>query len=252
MTGSSWQSQTLVQLAGALAADPAVRESWVYGSGVSGDFDVWSDLDVAVVAAGDEVVRLASPSWLSVLGPVWTYQTFARDRGSGVRVVYRDGRLLDLIAVTDRAAIPPERRRLEGGDAVPGGNAEPAGIPDIPSVVHDFRFTAALAVVKNARDDRLIGGHLALDLPRQCLVAAMLLRDRAAGTTHHRVGGPLNSVLDKVFELIPDETGPDAILDLVDASAGLFDDLAGKLWPGYAADWSGLTVLLDRARARVP
>jgi hypothetical protein len=54
-----------------------------------------------------------------------------------------------------------------------------------------------------------------------------------------------------VFELIPDDTGPGAILDLVDASAGLFDELAGQLWPAYVPDWSGLTVLLDRARAQL-
>src|SRR5262245_39831266 len=120
MAGDTWHSRTLGHLATALAADPAVVESWTFGPAASGDLDQWSDLDVAAVVAADEVLRLASPSWLSILGPVWTYQTVGRDRGSGVRVVYRDGRRVDLIAVTDRDAIPLERRKLTGGEPAAG------------------------------------------------------------------------------------------------------------------------------------
>ena len=254
------------QLSYATAADPAVAEGWVFGSGAVGELDEWSDLDVALVVPADDVARVANPAWLSVLGPVWTYQTFPRERGSGIRAAFADGRLVDLIAVTDRDAIPPERRRLDcdlpedgrASAAVPlpvgygseGDRPAVLGGVDLPSLVHEFRFMAALAVRKCGRDDLLIGGHLALELPRQCLVVAMLLRDRDAGSAHHRFGGPWNDVLDQAFDLIPELTsGRDGVLDLVDASAGLFDELAGKLWPAYEPDWSGLTALLDRARA---
>ncbi len=258
MDRGSWHSETLRRISHATAADPDVRETWVLGSGAEDTLDEWSDLDVAVVVPADEVLRLASPSWLAAFGPVWTYQSFQRDHGCGVRVVYRDGRHVDLMAVTERAAIPSTRRRcdldLTGTSSAPPdpGSARRAAESVLaqPSLVHEFRFTAALSVRKSARDDLLIGGHLALDLPRLCLVVAMSLRDRDEGTSHHRYGGPWNSVLDRVLDLVPDaESGRGGLLDLVDASAGLFDDLAGQLWPSYAPDWSGLTALLDRVRA---
>lgn len=52
-----------------------------------------------------------------------------------------------------------------------------------------FRFDAVLAAVRTARGDILIGAHLTLQLARHVLVIAMLLRDRDAGTGHHRHGG---------------------------------------------------------------
>lgn len=272
MGSGSWHAQGLAQLSAAAAADPAVSEGWVFGSAASAELDdpdgpdalagpdgldEWSDLDVALVVPPADVLRIASPTWVSQLGRVWTYQTFARDRGSGVRVVFGDGRRVDLVAVTDRAAIPSARRRLR---STPGdhptapredGSLVREAVPDLPALVHEFRFTAALAVVKDARDDLLIGTHLALELPRLCLVVAMSLRDRDAGRSHHRFGGPWNSVVDRVFDLFPDQDpGREGVIDLIDASAGLFDDLAGRMWPDYVPDWSGLTVLLDRARGR--
>ena len=257
MGSGSWHAQALQQISAAAAADPAVGEGWVFGSGASDGLDEWSDLDVALVVPPADVLRIASPTWVSRLGQVWTYQTFARDRGSGLRVVFRDGRLLDLVAVTDSSAIPAERRRLPAmaGDrtdvSVPYESIAPEPVADLPALLHEFRFTAALAVVKDARDDLLIGTHLALELPRLCLVVAMLLRDRDAGQSHHRFGGPWNSVVDRVVDLFPEEDpGREGVINLVDASAGLFDDLARRLWPAYVPDWSGLTVLLDRARRR--
>jgi hypothetical protein len=59
----------------------------------------------------------------------------------------------------------------------------------VAELINDFRFDAVLAAVKAARSDVLIGAHLTLQLARHILVIAMLLRDRDAGTTHHRFGG---------------------------------------------------------------
>lgn len=59
----------------------------------------------------------------------------------------------------------------------------------VAELVNDFRFDAVLAAVKAARGDVLIGAHLTLQLARHILVIAMLIRDRDAGTTHHRFGG---------------------------------------------------------------
>ncbi|WP_157180825.1 nucleotidyltransferase domain-containing protein [Actinopolymorpha alba] len=247
----TWHAEALPRVSAVAATDGSVEELWIFGSGATDDLDEWSDLDLGVVVPTAEVGRVASPAWLGALGPVWTFQTFTRECGAGVRVIYRDGRWIDLIAVDDREAIPHERRRLSETRISPelSGPPNPV-IPEIPPLIKEFRFTAALAVTKAARNDLLIGGHLALELPRQCLVAGMMLRDREAGSTHHRFGGPLNDVLSLAFDLVPDsDAGREGVLDLVDASAGLFDELASGIWPDYVSDWSGLTVLLDRARA---
>ncbi|MFD2078897.1 Streptomycin adenylyltransferase [Actinopolymorpha cephalotaxi] len=265
----SWHSDALNHIAVAAAADRAVTQAWVYGSGASGDLDEWSDLDVGLVVSGEDPRKIAAPDWLASLGPIWTFQCADRDGGALVRTVFRDGRRIDLSAVGDPEVLPADRRRIDlivsDADRVgqpshpshpshPSQPSHPDSGPDeveLPDLVHQFRFTAALAVVKDARDDLLIGGHLALELPRLCLVLAMLLRDRAEGTAHHRFGGARNDVWDHVLDLMPEQdSGRDSVLDLVDASAGLFDDLAARVWPDYVPDWSGLTVLLDQARER--
>ncbi|MFF4520436.1 hypothetical protein [Streptomyces bluensis] len=56
-------------------------------------------------------------------------------------------------------------------------------------LVTAFRFDAVLAAVRAARGDMLIGAHLTFQLARHILVIAMLIRDREAGTNHHRFGG---------------------------------------------------------------
>ncbi len=256
----SWHSDALNHLAAAAAADRAVTQAWVYGSGASSDLDEWSDLDVGLVVSGEDPHKIAAPDWLAFLGPIWTFQCADRDGGALVRAVFRDGRRIDLSAVHEPEALPADRRRIDltVADANRAHRMDRAGRAgagsdeaELPALVHEFRFTAALAVVKDARDDLLIGGHLALELPRLCLVLAMLLRDRAESTAHHRFGGVGNDVWDHVLDLMPEQdSGRDSVLDLVDASAGLFDDLAGRVWPDYVPDWSGLTVLLDRARGR--
>ncbi|MET9020527.1 aminoglycoside 6-adenylyltransferase [Actinopolymorpha sp. NPDC004070] len=250
----SWHSDALNHIAAAAAADRRITQAWVYGSGAGGELDEWSDLDVGLVVSGEDPHKIAAPDWLAFLGPIWTFQCADRDGGALVRVVFRDGRRIDLSAVDDPEVLPADRRRIDLtlSDADRAAHADSG--PDeaeLPALVHQFRFTAALAVVKDARDDLLIGGHLALELPRLCLVLAMLLRDRAESTAHHRFGGAGNDVWDHVLDLMPEQdSGRDSVLDLVDASAGLFDDLAARVWPDYVPDWSGLTVLLDRARER--
>ncbi|SDR72836.1 nucleotidyltransferase domain-containing protein [Actinopolymorpha singaporensis] len=250
----SWHSDALNRIAAAAAADRAVTQAWVYGSGASGELDEWSDLDIGLVVAGEDPHKIAAPDWLAFLGPLWTFQCSDRDGGALVRAVFRDGRRVDLSAVDDPDVLPADRRRIDltVSEAGAAGHEGPGSDEaELPALVHQFRFTAALAVAKDARDDLLIGGHLALELPRLCLVLAMLLRDRAEDDVHHRFGGAGNDVWDHVLDLMPEQdSGRDSVLDLVDASAGLFDELAARVWPDYVPDWSGLTVLLDRARDR--
>lgn len=45
------------------------------------------------------------------------------------------------------------------------------------------------------------------------------------------------------------DNGLDSILEVVDGASRQFDELALVWWPSYIADWSGLRILLDRARS---
>ena len=74
------------------------------------------------------------------------------------------------------------------GQALEPGQRQGPG-EAVAETLADFRFEAVLAAVKAARGDVLIGAHLTLQLARHVLVIAMLLRDRDAGTNHHRHGG---------------------------------------------------------------
>jgi len=83
--------------------------------------------------------------------------------------------------------VPAEPSDGTGQALEPGQHQEPSeAIAETPAL---FRFEAVLAAVKAARGDVLIGAHLTLQLARHVLVIAMLLRDRDAGTNHHRHGG---------------------------------------------------------------
>jgi hypothetical protein len=81
------------------------------------------------------------------------------------------------------------RKTPAGDDRDLASGARSQNFPDaVAEVIGVFHFDAVLAAVKAARGDVLIGAHLTLQLARHILVIAML-RDRDAGTAHHRFGG---------------------------------------------------------------
>lgn len=278
-----WQARTLRALAVTAAADEDITEIWTYGPAGAAEPDEWSDLDVALVAPRPEALTVAEPVWSRLSVPVWAYQAAGgASRGGGVRVVGTGGERINVSVVGARAELPEDARRveehLEGAEVVgfmaPGGapvatgtgvddpvpaageqNGRPSDRPaaSVPQAVNEFRFTAARAVVEAARNDLLLGGHLALELPRSCLALAIRLRELGADPAGFDAVDPAdswNEILERALDVVPDAAaGRSGILDLVDASAGLFDELAALSWPDYVADWSGLTALLDRARS---
>ncbi|TNM64534.1 hypothetical protein FHN55_13495 [Streptomyces sp. NP160] len=112
---------------------------------------------------------------MAQFGRPWALTSTGAWDGRVLRVVYDDGRRLDVV--------------LTGGGT---GSGAVEG-----TELMEFRQAAALAVVKLARNDLLIGMHLALGLVQRCLVQAMVLRDRQLGTASHRVGGPFNEVVER-------------------------------------------------------
>ena len=96
-----------------------------------------------------------------------------------MRLVLSDLRRIDITATAPA-----------GGGQSPAAAAQNQSPPDrVAERIGTFQFEAVLAAVKAARHDVLIGAHLTLQLARHVLVIAMLLRDRDAGTAHHRYGG---------------------------------------------------------------
>jgi hypothetical protein len=180
--GDSWQQSTLPELAGLAAEDARISDFRVHGSssGTAACVDRWSDLDVLITAAEPAAAAESFARRIGCrLSPV-----FAADRSESpsaccVRLVLRDLRRIDITA-----AAPA------GDGQYPAAVAPDQGPADaVARLIGSFQFDAVLAAVKAARGDVLIGAHLTLQLARHILVIAMLLRDRDAGTAHHRYGG---------------------------------------------------------------
>lgn len=164
------------------AEDARIHSIRPHGSGADdgNDIDCWSDLDVQIVTPEPVSVTGAFAERIgSRLAPVFASSRGGDARRYTLRLVLIDLRRIDITATVPagHTAAPP-----------PGETAPGKGSP-MDKLANDFRFDAVVAAIKAARDDMLIGGHLTLQLARHVLVAAMLLRDRDAGTTHHRFGG---------------------------------------------------------------
>jgi hypothetical protein len=176
-----WQQRTLPVLAGLAAEDARISGFRVHGSasGMADSADRWSDLDVMITAtdpvtAAQDLARQIG----SRVSPVFAASRSGNASSYCVRLVLRDLRRIDVTANAPAAGEPElasDVTRQNPADAV-------------AELISTFRFEAVLAAVKAARGDTLIGAHLTLQLARHILVIAMLLRDRDAGTAHHRFG----------------------------------------------------------------
>jgi hypothetical protein len=184
LPSDGWQQRLLPVLAGLAREDTRISNLRAHGSasGKAAVLDRWSDLDVLVTAT--EPVEAAEGLAHRIsddVGPVFAASRSGSASGYCVRLVLIDLRRIDISAVSSEPAD-------DTGQALePGHHQEPGEA--VAEIVADFRFEAVLAAVKAARDDVLIGAHLTLQLARHVLVIAMQLRDRDAGTGHHRHGG---------------------------------------------------------------
>ena len=183
--------------------------------------DGWSDLDVHLTLAKD----VALSRLLGAAG-VWALEEACSPDEQVLRIVLSDGRRVDIVvAGTGRVLVPPA------------------------SASNAFRFCAAQAAAKLGRDDRLIGLHLVLELCRLCLVDAMLLRDRDAGTNAHRSGSTRDALAREVQELTGRPLDLRVRPNVVELAAGLHDRWQHELDGRYEPDWSGLQGVLKRGWA---
>ncbi|MFJ2202923.1 hypothetical protein [Streptomyces violaceusniger] len=162
--------------------DSRIRDLQSHGSasGKRPCIDRWSDLDIVLTTREPAAVAENFAHQVSDrFSPVFATSRSGNYARYTLRLVLSDLRRLDITAVD-----PVDRQAPTG--PIHAADDSPNAMADL---VNDFRFDAVLAAVKAAREDILISAHLTLQLARHVLVAAMLLRDREAGTSHHRFGG---------------------------------------------------------------
>lgn len=202
----SWQAQLSGQIVEALRSRGLLTQAWLLGSAATGNLDHWSDLDLGVVTGDvDAVNDLAE--WLPAFESVWVRDRTGRRERTLHRVIYQDGTGLDLIVAGDRMHIGLPGRQVFPDGRLPAVHyPTPASADGHVQTPADWFLKAAIAAKKLGRDDLLIGLHLALDLAQDCLVAAMLLRDDAAGTSHHRHGGAENETVRLIGAQMPGAT----------------------------------------------
>lgn len=93
--------------------------------------------------------------------------------------------------------------------------------------------------------DILIGAHLTLQLARHILVIAMLLRDRDAGTAHHRFGGSRWDGWASRLAPAPAPYTRAGIAAAIRSFTTMLDDIAANWDPPPHLDNSPLLELLD-------
>jgi hypothetical protein len=251
---AGWQGEVLAALLPVLYERlPSGARFGVIGSVATGTTDALSDLDLVAVA--DDLPDAAGDlSLLTTVGSVWSID---RQKGVGdrtIRVVYTDGRRIDLLVRTSGSdlqepvlwlAKPPAQE----GRAVPIFSSEQQDLAraDVLAVRH----VAALAAAKLGRRDLLIGAHLCLEVARLALVVGMRLRDQEQERSHHRHGTPRDRDAVRVsgaLSNLPAAARPQDWIDLLLHLTEAFDAAAGELWPGHQRDWQGLDAIVAAAR----
>lgn len=234
-----WQQELLPVLAGLAVEDARISDLRAHGSanGTAAAVDHWSDLDVLVTAAEPaEVAEDLARRIADHVAPVFAASRSATDSGYGVRLVLADMRRIDISVVS------PRFPGGTGQTTEPGQRQEPGEAAEIAA---SFRFDAVLAAVKAARGDVLIGAHLTLQLARHILVLAMLLRDRDAGTNHHRHGGSRWDHWAARLATAPAPYDQAGITAAIRFYLSMFDEILACWTPEAPSDHSPLLTLLD-------
>ncbi|MGI5917271.1 MAG: hypothetical protein ACOX9A_12590 [Anaerolineae bacterium] len=263
-----WHERTARDLVALLRDDPDVLALAGYGTMADGAADRWSDLDVLLVVRPRALARYyPSPDWLTPLGRPFAHEVSQDGLKATLRVCLDDFRRLDIVITTDEALsrldewpTPPfwQGIRLlfshsaEVEALLKGPHPPPEFHPMPPhefeAMADRFWFKGSVVIAKVMRNDLLIGLHLALDMMEDCLVPGMILRDRAAGTTHHRHGGPYSDVA-KAIDLPSDPCTAQYAPDIAERAALLVDDLGARWSADYVPRGEIFRRWLNEARA---
>ena len=264
-----WQSDAIDALTAHLRDDEDVKALVLIGSCAYPDVepDTWSDVDLVLVADDRAVARFyPSSDWLAPLGRIYASAPTASGHFSTIRTYFTDGRRLDVIVLPE-SALPavedwdfnpfcygarPLFSRSPALDSVLEHTSAPAAFDSQPAerlaeMSQHFWFKAMLAAHKVARNDLLVALHLSLDLIRDCCVLGMMLRDRQAGTDHHRDGRAAHPFVAELAVTDHPYTAP-GLLNSIAQSGITFDRLASRLSEGYQPKRGPLLRWAERVR----
>ncbi len=265
----TWQERAIQQLSQHFRQTAEAQAFVLTGSLAAKDVpaDAWSDVDAKVILTEEAVARYyESTAWLAPFGRIIGLERHEHPLTKTLRVCLADFRRFDLTFIAastlqtpdvwDHNPMPPPyailwSRRPELKEHI-SALPTPAPYQDAPAeqiaaMADAFYFKAAVAITKVARNDWLIGAHLALDLAQDALVLQMIRRDREKRTTVHRTGGWGNEIVERVAWGDWQSAG-DGILALIQRSYEIFDELAADLDPTYPPRAPLLAPTLDAAR----
>jgi Streptomycin adenylyltransferase len=250
-----WQRRLADDVVALVGKDPSVKSIWLVGSLGSPEaaVDHWSDADVAVVVHDRALADWSGAvDWLRPIGQVWATNVSQEPLRQVTRVVFRDGRRLDLVFFGHTFGRPdlPGREiwsRQTTSELANHARLPAKSLPVVDAIdptVNEFRFVAALAVVKLARGDELIGHHLAIECPRLCLVLGMLMRDAGVSASD--------------WASLPAEVGqvempgdPNSALSAIEMSATIFEAHLHAAGYGQTLDPGPLGVMIAQLRAEI-
>ncbi len=258
MSVDHWQPEAIERLTSLLAANDDVLALVLFGSSVrtAEQQDFSSDVDVLVVVRDHARSRFcATLDWLAPLGEIFAYEYHEDHFTHTIRICLSDFRRFDFVITAEwelvRVAEWPSvafwqyRRILFSRSVVVdsvlrkkfGPPTSPLISPDqFTILINQFWFKAVATVNKVMRDDLLSALHLCRDLTQDCLVMAMLLRDRdlvqkREGVNWNDIAGALAST--------PLLSTPSGILDSLEQSITMYDNLAQR-WSAAYRGRSGL------------
>ncbi len=266
---NSWQADVLQDLVTLLQPDKDVLALLLFGSYLKPEtqFDFWSDVDVLLVVRRAALARFyPAIDWLKPLGRVYTHNQSSNEFMGTTRVCFDDFRRIDFVITTEvqlkevetwphlpfyQGTKPIFSRSNTVDNIAIQTYKQPELIPisteQFQAMANQFWFKGMLAVYKVVRNDLLIALHLALDLIRDCCVLEMMLRDRAAGTNHHREGGIGNQFVGRLQGTQHPFTAS-GILDIVEQSSVEFDNLALQWSDSYQENRHPLLSWINHAR----
>jgi predicted nucleotidyltransferase len=267
MSTDHWQPQAIERLTSLLAANDDVLALVLFGSSahVPEKQDFSSDVDVMVVVRDHTRNRFcATLDWLAPLGEIFAYEYQEDPFAHTIRICLSDFHRFDFVVTAEwelvrvdewpSVAFWQHRRVLFSRSVVVDSILRKRlGPPTSPLIsaeqfavlVNQFWFKAVTIVNKVMRNDLLSALHLCRDLIQDCLVVAMLLRDR--DLVHRREGIDWNDVAGGLAStpLLPTPSG---ILDSVEQSIVVYDNLAQQ-WSAAHRERSGpFRAWLDHAR----
>lgn len=253
MTGGDlWQAKAVAELADLFEREASVESVILIGTGVSrSDRDVFSDVDLVVIVEESALPGFTDTvDWLAAFGCVYAHAVWQTGEFPTLRVYFDDGRRVDFLFVgsqeVSRFMAWPKNPMRFGAETIysriPLPEAPPTW-PELPPVgcpsrdaiqtmANDFRFKCMLAVSKVARDDLVVATHLCLELLRDCVAVALLVRDKETGRDHHRGGDGYNGLIDDL-PVIAQPGDAATLLNVIEQATRFFDGLARVLCADY-------------------